>query len=317
MSTGETFCCAGRIGNRQRGVALILVLWMLVLLTVIANSLVFASRTELLAATHVEDAARAESVADAGVALAAFHLQRQAPAGVIAPDVVYRADGLARPFEFAGLTAMIAIAPEAARIDLNTAPATLLAGLFVAVGLDAGAADGLVDAIADWRDADTLRRLQGAEAADYAAAGRLTRPANADFSTTLELRDVLGVDEALYTRLAPFVTVHSRAATIDTTAAAREVLLALPGVSPQQVDAYIAQRDDMLSQGLPAPPFTAAQALHASGTSTAYHVRVTVVLGDNSTLSRHAVVQMTGNPQTPVAILDWRAPAALSRPTDA
>ena len=64
--------------------------------------------------------------------------------------------------------------------------------------LDEPSAARLVDAIGDWKDADDLRRPNGAEAADYQAAGSPYLPANALFETVPELQRVLGMTPALY-----------------------------------------------------------------------------------------------------------------------
>ena len=64
---------------------------------------------------------------------------------------------------------------ESARIDINAAPTPLLKGLLQNVGgLDADAAQHVVDAILDWRDADDLKRPNGAEAPDYRRPGANT-----------------------------------------------------------------------------------------------------------------------------------------------
>ncbi len=57
---------------------------------------------------------------------------------------------------------------ESAKIDVNAASETLLKSLLQNLGgQDAESAQRLVEAIADWKDADDLRRPNGAEGADY------------------------------------------------------------------------------------------------------------------------------------------------------
>ena len=60
----------------QSGIALVMVLWMLALLSVIAGSLVFSSRTEMLMAGNTAALAQAEASADAGVYMAIHELVR-------------------------------------------------------------------------------------------------------------------------------------------------------------------------------------------------------------------------------------------------
>ncbi len=109
------------------------------------------------------------------------------------------------------------------------APDPLLKGLLQSVGgLDSEAAQRVLEAILDWRDADDLRRPNGAEAADYRAAGLKYAPTNGRFESTGELSRVLGVTPALMARLADSLTVHSLQRGINPATASRDVLLALP-----------------------------------------------------------------------------------------
>jgi len=112
----------------------------------------------------------------------------------------------------------ISVRDEASKIDLNKAPEALLAALFASVGVDPGNAQSLADAIADFRDPDNLRRVRGAEAADYRDAGLDWGPKNAPFQTVEELQQVLGMTAEIYRRVAPDVSVYSVTATLPATA---------------------------------------------------------------------------------------------------
>ena len=195
----------------QSGIALVLVLWMLALLSVIAGSLVFSSRTEVLMAGNLASLAQAEALADAGVYKAIHELARPQT------DLQrWKGDGLTHLWNFQGAELRVTILDESAKVDLNAAPTVLLKGLFRALGVAESDADALADAVADWRDADDLRSLHGAEKADYAAAGRDYGPANAPFETIEELRQVLGMSDDLFRKLEPLVTVYSRQPGINT-----------------------------------------------------------------------------------------------------
>src|SRR5437763_17221479 len=60
----------------QRGVALILVLWLIVLLTVIAGGFAYSMRTEALAARNAVSLAQARALADGAVMRVVFELMR-------------------------------------------------------------------------------------------------------------------------------------------------------------------------------------------------------------------------------------------------
>jgi general secretion pathway protein K len=292
-------------GRRQTGIALVLVLWMLALLSVIAGSLVFSSRTSLLVAGNLHSQAEAEAVTDAGVYKAMVELLRPPT-----DAQRWKGDGLTHRWRFHGTELLVTVLDESAKVDLNAAPTVLLKGLLVALGVTESEADALADAVADWRDADELRSLHGAERAEYAAAGKNYGPANAPFEAIEDLRQVFGMHEDLFRKLEPFITVHSRLAGINGAAAPRAVLLALPGASPELVDVYLGLRRAALDQGLPVPIFSVAQALSAGALGSVFSIQVEAVLGHNTRFSREAVVRLTGNIKEPVAVLAWRAPAA-------
>jgi len=292
------------------GIALVVVLWMLALLSVIAGSLVYATRTEVQIAGNLASLAQAEALADAGVARAIMEMQRPKSAD----PAQWRADGLPRQWPYQEALLTIAILDESGKIDINTATPQLLVSLFQSVG--AADPEALADALKDWRDTDDLRSPKGAEKEDYAAAGKTYGPANAAFESIDELRQVLGMTDDLYQRLERSITVHSYQPGVNTAVAPRQVLLALPGATPDQVDAYIEQRRGLLEQGLPVPPFPAPGVAGAAA-GAAFSVQVEAVLRDNTRFFREAVVRLSGNTQEAPTILAWRAPTAGTTPSAA
>lgn len=297
--------------RRQAGVALVIVLWMMTLLTVISASLVFATRTEMQIAGNLASLARAEALADAGVARALIELSRPRTPS----PLQWQGDGRQHTWMYGEGELAITILDESGKVDINSAAAPLLVGLF----RSAGAVDpeALADAVSDWRDADEFRSLKGAEKEDYLAAGLGYVPANSAFETIEELRQVLGMTEETYRRLERNITVHSYQGGVNSTIASRGVLMALPGVTADQVDPYVAQRRSFQEQGIPVAPFPAAQAFSAGPTGSAYSIQVDVVLRDNTRFSREAVVRVAAGAEQPVTILAWRSPAMSSRPTPA
>jgi general secretion pathway protein K len=204
---------------------------------------------------------------------------------------------------------------ESSRIDINTASEALLKGLLQNVGgLDSFAADSVVAAIQDWKDPDDLKRPNGAEEPDYRAAGKTYKPSNAPFDSAGELARVLGVTPALVARIADSVTVYSRQPGINPATATRDVLLSLPNVTPETVDAYIAQRKDALANKLPAPPFPQAQGF-ASGAAPVWRIRAEASMPDGVTFVREAVLRPSVDPKRPVIALLWQEGAHATTPT--
>ena len=288
----------------QRGIALIAVLWLTVLITVIASSFAYSMRGEALAARNTMSLAQARAAADGAVERVAFELAR--PRG--SPDA-WNADGQPRQWNDGEIAIVATAVDEGARIDLNAAAEPLLKGLLQNVGgLDPESAQRILDAILDWRDADDLRRPNGAEAADYRAAGLKHEPSNAPFESVGELRRVLGVTPALMAKIADSLTIYSRQRGINATTAPRATLLALPGVTPEQVDAFVATRAEALANRLPVPPFAAAQAF-ATSPGAVWRIGVQATTPDGVTFARDAVLRPSADVRRPVVVLLWQEAA--------
>jgi general secretion pathway protein K len=286
----------------QRGIALILVLWMLTLLTVMASGFVYATRTELgLSGTRLA-LARAEAAADGAVFRALYEMIQPAADA----NLVWRTDGRTYPVDLPDARVEVSIQEESARIDLNAAPEALLRGLLLSTGVSAEEAESLLDAILDWRDADDLVRTRGAEHGEYAAAGLGHAPANANFQTVDELRLVMGMTPELYKRLAGALTVYSGQSGINSAVAPRDVLLALPGATSEDVDAYIDARAAYLAENLAPPVYPPASGFTSAGTTSVYNFRARATLPDNTFFIREAVARVTRDRQRPFLFLDWK-----------
>ena len=288
----------------QRGVALVVVMWVAVLLTVIASSFIYEARTDALVVRNTISMARAEAAADAAIYRAIFELYRADNA----PDA-WRRDGSVREWAYEGVPIKVEIRDESGKIDINTAVDPLLRGLFQSVGLSTEEATKLIDATLDWRDPDNLKRVDGAEEGEYRAAGLTYRPANAPFQAIEEFQLVLGMRPDIYRKLAPLITIYSRQPGINSTLASREVLLAIPGATAPIVDAYLARREQARAAGQPLPPMPEAAGFSANLTPTA-SVRAEATLDDGTVFVREAVALLRPTPRKPVTFVAWRESTA-------
>jgi general secretion pathway protein K len=127
-------------------------------------------------------------------------------------------------------TCSIQLEDAGSRLDLNAAGEQELRRLMAAARVDGGDADRLAQAIMDWKDLDDLRRARGAEREEYVQADAPVLPANGPFGSVEELRQVMGMTEEAYRRMAPFLTVGG-SGRINVSAAPSEVISALPGMS--------------------------------------------------------------------------------------
>lgn len=287
--------------DRQRGVALVIVLWAVMLLTVIAGNFVFAMRTETLSVRNSVSAAQAEAMADGAVHRALYETFKPA-----ADSSAWKADGTARQWEENGAKFRVVMMDESGRIDINTCSEALLEGLLLSVGLDAEKTAKLLGAILDWRDADSLPHANGAETDAYRAAGLKHAPTNAPFDAVEQLQQVLGMSHDIYLRLAPLVTIHSKQPGINTLVAPRDVLMAIPGVDAAQVDAYIEQRDQSLAAGQTPPPFLLGAAFMSGPVVSVINVSAEARMPDGAVFVREAVARRSAEPKRPVTFLSWK-----------
>jgi general secretion pathway protein K len=273
---------ARRHGARpQRGAALILVLWVLVLMLGTIAIFALGARTEGLQGRTLSRSADARYAAEAGVEVAAFHLQN--PDG----DALWVPDGRPVDFDWGGQKLQVRVVDEGAKVDLNIANPELLAGLMQALGVDFERSRRIAGAIADWRDGDDLLNPEGgAEDTQYAAAklpyGAKDRP----FETISELRLVLGMDPKLYEKMTPYVTLYSGLARPNPAYAGKPVLQAL-GLDEGQVAEFLGQREAAQPGGAGSAP------LSAQGSGT-YSISSRATRPDGTRVQIQAAIRIGG-----------------------
>ena len=286
------------------GIALPAVLWIMALLGVLATGYAFAVRTETALTHNWLDSARARAAAEAGVRLAILdRLDRGA--------AEWPADGTVREVEFEGVALRVAVLDESGRIDLNQASEELLDGLLMSQGLPDDERAALVDAIADWRDTDSLRSLNGAEDADYADADFDYGAKDGPFDSVEELSRVMGKRPDLYEAIRGTLTVHSGAATVNPQVAPKSVLLALPGITEETADAYLEQRQGAMIGDL--DDLAALSPSHVAGRKgNTFTIEVEARLPGGAVERLAAVVRLENSAGRPFRVLAWREAARLT-----
>lgn len=225
---------SGRYG--QRGIALILVLWLIVLLTSIIGLFAFVAQTERLQGRAQERGMTAEEAARAALEYAVVRISSQNP------KLRWLPDGREYPWSFNTADIRVKIIDETGKIDLNTANIQLLTDFFKALGVEPAQAARLGAAVVDWRDMDTLTQPSGgAEDADYAAAGRSYGAKDAPFDTIAELNLILGISPEIFAKAAPHITIYSGLSTPNQQYASEVVMRAM-GIDQLQIDAQLKQR---------------------------------------------------------------------------
>ncbi|MFO7553086.1 MAG: type II secretion system protein GspK [Haliea sp.] len=287
---------------KSRGMALVVVLWTVALLAILAGAFLHAMRTEVRMAHNLLSAVQARLLAEAGLNLALLELHRPEPAQ--RP----RGDGSFHALEVDGDSVRYSVQDEAARVDLNAASAELLIGLLAALEVAPESRSVMVDTILDWRDSDSLRRLHGAEHADYLAAGYDYGAKNAPFDSVEELLMLPGMTPELFGRLVPFLTVYSGQPGIDAALASPLVVRALPGMSSERAAEYIAMRDMLheIGQVPPLPGYVDQRNL-ASARGLVYTIRAEAVGTGGGSAAIEATIRLQREHGVqPLVILRWQ-----------
>ena len=293
----------------QDGFILVAVLWILgALATLAAIYAVYVVDTATAFGVH-DDRLQAEALVSAGLELTAYQLT--------APSAQGRPSVGAFAFRIGQANVAVEFRSEAGRIDLNAAPKELLAGLFTALGTRADRADYYAERIIGWRQ--DAPEGQDPEASAYRTAGLKYPPRGGRFQHAGELTLVLGLPPAVVERALPFLTVYSGREQIDALAAAPEVIAALPGMSPERLYAFLAQRRaapqntqillSMLGQ---------AQGSVANEGVRSARVTVRTVFDNGRRLSSEVVIAVFEDASEPYRVLSWHdeldEPAPEERP---
>ena len=287
--------------RRQRGIALISVLWITTLLAVIAASFTSSARTEGQLARNMVENAKAEALADGAVPRAVLGLLE------VDPERIWRVDGTTYRLNYGDGSVAVRIFDEDAKVDLNAAPPELLDVLLRLLGVEPEEAEILANRIVDFRDEDSDPESNGAEDPDYEAAGRAAGAIDRPLVTEAELLGVLGMSEALFRRLRPFVTVYSGAEGIDPIRASLDTLQAVPGMTPEIAEAIKAA-------GPNGDPFEAIdddalfeiETYFVPSREIMFQIRAEARTAGGGVFVREAVIELTLQPDRPYVVHAWR-----------
>ncbi|MDD2769517.1 MAG: type II secretion system protein GspK [Methylococcus sp.] len=286
------------------GMALVLVLWMLALMTIMAGSFSLTLHRESELVSGIRGAAQARALAEGGIYYAMPMLVERDPAKR------WKTDGTPYPISLGTGRLVIRVLDEEGKLDMNTASDAALRELFLQVTGDSDLAQKLPDAIVDWRDPDDLKRTSGAERGEYQAIGK-AGPRNRPFQVADELMEVLGMTAAVYQRIEPLITVYTGRDGINPAKASPEMLRVVFKGDEGAIADYLARRS--VAIGGAAPPMPANRANSpiqmTSGGDTAYSVSVEALLPDGDRAAVEAVLKRQQNAQNlPFALLNWKIP---------
>ncbi|MFI0397785.1 MAG: general secretion pathway protein GspK [Thiolinea sp.] len=224
--------------NKQRGVALIMVLWMVMIMMTMAGTLMYAVKTETQLVSYARATAQARSFAEAAAHYTVMQLflptdKRELKLG-----------GTASTWTRDGYGVEIRVIGENGLIDINQANRELLKKVLEVLGVVDQEAETVLDAIEDFRDPDDLKHANGAEDNDYKVAGLDYGAKDAPFERIEELQQVLGITPLIYQGLVRYLSVNARSSGINPMLAPRHILLLLADGDQAAVDEYIRKREE-------------------------------------------------------------------------
>lgn len=259
----------------QRGIALVIVLWGVTLLSLLAASLAASSGMAARQSLNMVEAAQARARLDEALAAAVVALER--------PRHRWIADGRTRHLSLEGAEADIRVTAEGGRADLNHAAPDLLQSLFRRAGGD-----------------DKLARLLA------------ERVAQRPLVAVAELAELPGMTLPLYRRLAPLTTVRNPDGKIDWRLADPALLAAIPGLSAGQAATLMARRGE---SGYSPEPAVMEIMQHVGvgsssdqGAAKPVSLHISLTLAGGGKASADIVARLTPDAAA-FHILEWRSPS--------
>jgi general secretion pathway protein K len=235
--------------SSQKGIALLIVLWVMMILMVTVFSFSVMTRAETYGTLAFKEGVEKKFLAEAGIERGIMEMiyrsVNQNQTVTLVGKEVWKLDGTAYTVDMGGSGYVIRIIDDSGKISLNSltdASGIIVKNLLINQGVSPENADIIIDSILDWKDADDLHRLNGAESDYYLSLPNPYKARNTPFETLEMLILVKGVtSEILYGTdkkkgIIHFLTLYSTMSQININAAPKEILAALPGMTAETAD---------------------------------------------------------------------------------
>jgi len=246
---------------QSRGIALLMVLWVITILMVVVFSFSALSRTETNAALGFREMLQKKNLAEAGIQRGIMEIVYRKIKPKDLTEQTWRMDGSRYSVPFGDGQVSIAITDETGLIDINMltdASGIILKNLLLLRGIPEDQADTVVDSLLDWKDSgdSDAHRLHGAETDYYMTLPLPYAAKNANFDTVEELLLVKGMTSDILfgdrerKGIESLLTVHAKTDKINVNAAPQDLLAALPGMNAGLAETFVAERqsrDTLLS----------------------------------------------------------------------
>ncbi len=189
--------------RNRRGVAIVIVLWVVLVLSLLISGFAFTMHVEMQVASFARKELKAEMLARSGIEAARMqlilHQQSATEGGFDAPNQEWATnEELYVDHELGDGKYNVKVTDEEAKIPINTATDLELKRALDLLGVDPSDGDIIADSILDWREPGDLTRLNGAKSDYYESLSPAYRAKNAPLDRVEELLLVRGVTPELF-----------------------------------------------------------------------------------------------------------------------
>ncbi len=230
--------------DAQKGIALLIVLWVLAVLMVMVLSFSSMTRVHTYDLLNFKEGMGNKYLAEAGISRGIMEIVyrsvNQNQTVTLVGKENWKPDGRPYSTDMGDGGYRVQIIDEKGKISLNgmtDGSGIVLKNLLLNQGITPENADVIVDSILDWKDGDDLHRLNGAEDEYYLSLPNPYKARNSNFETLDELILVRGVTpQILYgdstmKGIIRFLSLQNNSLQININVAPQEVLAAIPGMN--------------------------------------------------------------------------------------
>ncbi len=283
--------------KEQRGLALVVVLWVITIMTLLVASFSTIVKTNIVIAGTEANLTQHSTLIDAGVDIAVFRILNKATQKLwLHPD-----KGQKVTFENKILN--IRIINTSGLIDLNKTDGKLLLDFVKRYARDSDQAKNVVASIL------ARRPDKKGEQKQQTSGLPVKKNSNIEysFSDINELMTVPGMTQELYKKINPFITVHNAQGKINPASAPYEVLLSVPGLSKPGIAGLLKRRtDNPDDKKIYSDAITRSGGILSVGKNNVFVVYITSPWAQTKKLvGRRYIIATKLDDQEPYRLLSW------------
>jgi general secretion pathway protein K len=187
--------------GRERGFALLIVLWSLALLALLGALVTGAGREESRLAYALRRGAQLQEAADAAIYETIWHM-------LDGGGEYWQPAAMTRVLDEPAARVVVTVEDERGKMDVNQVPPGYLQALFSLLGADSDTATNVANAVADWRSQQPAGGQPDSPLNEqYRRAGKAWGPSGEEFQRLDDLLLVLGMTPALAGKARPYLTL--------------------------------------------------------------------------------------------------------------